>query len=341
MDKTPDLSALSATQLRTMVAELMTGIGERDQHIAERDAVLVSRDEAIKRYRLREQQLTHEIALLRRYRFGRRSEGLDRHQLDLLKEQIDEDIAAIETEFDTHPDRDKKATTKQKPPSRQSLPPQLARTDIHHEPDLTRCSCGCQMKRIGEDISEKLDYQPGTFSVERHIRGKWSCANCETLVQKPVAAHIIDKGIPTTGLLAQVLVSKYADHLPLYRQQQIYARAGVNLPRSTLSDWVGRCGVELAPLVDCLRHALKQQHILHADETPVAMLAPGRKRTHTAYVWAYAATRFARVQGVVYDFQASRSGKAARAFLDGWCGKLVCDDYSGYKASFREGITEI
>ncbi len=156
-----------------------------------------------------------------------------------------------------------------------------------------------------------------------------------------MAAHIIDKGIPTTHLLSQVLVSKYADHQPLYRQQQIYARAGIDLPRSTLADWVGRCGMELRPLVECLREALKQQAVLHADETPVAMLVPGKKRTHTSYVWAYATTRYADIQGVVYDFRPSRAGKEARDFLEGWQGKLVCDDYSGYKASFAQGITEI
>jgi len=138
-----------------------------------------------------------------------------------------------------------------------------------------------------------------------------------------------------------VLIAKYADHLPLYRQQQMYARAGVTLPRSTLADWVGRCGVELTPLVERLQEVLKQHDVLHADETPVSMLAPGKKRTHRAYVWAYATTRFAPIQGVVYDFQPTRAGKVARQFLEGWSGQLVCDDFSGYKASFRQGVTEI
>ncbi|MCB8749097.1 transposase, partial [Rhodoferax sp. U2-2l] len=109
------------------------------------------------------------------------------------------------------------------------------------------------MKRIGEDVAEKLDYQPGVFSVQRHIRGKWVCAQCQTLIQAPVEAHIIDKGIPTTGLLAQVLVAKFADHLPLYRQEAIFGRAGVAIPRSTLGAWVGSCGVQLQALVDALK----------------------------------------------------------------------------------------
>jgi transposase len=326
MPSDTDLNQLSATQLREVVKGLHTQVAHHEV--------------TIKHHRLREQQLTHELALLKRHRYGQRSEGLNSGQLSLLNEQIDEDLAALETELEKLAAADQPRPPVQKA-RRQPLPPQLPRTFIHHEPDSTLCACGCQMDRIGEDVSEKLDYTPGTFSVERHIRGKWACGSCETLIQEPVAPHIIDKGIPTTNLLAQVLIAKYADHQPLYRQHQIYARAGVELPRSTLSDWVGRCGVELTPLVERLREVLKQHAVLHADETPVSMLAPGKKRIHRAYVWAYATTRFAPVQGVVYDFRASRAGKEARTFLEGWTGKLVCDDYAGYKAGFSQGITEI
>ena len=146
---------------------------------------------------------------------------------------------------------------------------------------------GCQLKRIGEDVSEKLDYTPGVFTVEQHIRGKWACAQCETLIQAPVPAQIIDKGIPTAGLLAQVLVAKYSDHLPLYRQERIFGRAGVALPRSTLAQWVGICGVQLQPLVDALKGEILSHAVLHADETPVEMLKPGNKKTHRAYRRAY------------------------------------------------------
>ncbi len=135
------------------------------------------------------------------------------------------------------------------------------------------------MQRIGEDVAEKLDYQPGVFTVERHVRGKWVCACCEKLVQAPVAPHVIDKGIPTTGLLAQVLVAKYLDHLPLYRQEAIFERAGMAIARSTLAQWVGECGVQLQPLVDALAAEMLQHRVLHADETPVAMLKPANQAT--------------------------------------------------------------
>ncbi len=136
-------------------------------------------------------------------------------------------------------------------------------------------------------------------------------------------------------------MDKYGDHLPLYRQEQIFGRAGLAIPRSTLGAWVGRCGVQLQPLADALGQAIRQQALLHADETPVQMLSPGKGKAHRAYLWAYPSTQFSELRAVVYDFAESRAGAHARTFLTGWHGKLVCDDYSGYKASFRHGITEI
>ena len=190
-------------------------------------------------------------------------------------------------------------------------------------------------------MAEKLDYVPGVFTVERHIRGKWACAKCETTTQVPVDPHIIDKGIPTTGLLAQVLVAKYADHLPLYRQEAIFGRAGLAIPRSTLAQWVGSCGVQLQPLVDAMKAELLQHRVLHADETPVAMLKPGNGKTHRAYLWAYATGAFKNSKLVVYDFCESRAGEHARRFLGEWRGSLTCDDFSGYKALIASGVTEV
>ena len=196
------------------------------------------------------------------------------------------------------------------------------------------------MLRIGEDVAEKLDYEPGVFSVERHIRGKWACSHCEIITQAPVDPHVIDKGIPTTALLAQVLVAKYADHLPLYRQEAIFGRAGLAIPRSTLAQWVGTCGVRLQPLVDALKAEMLTHRVLHADETPVNMLKPGHGKTHRAYLWAYAPGAFEDMRAVVYDFCESRAGEHARQFLGDWAGSLICDDFSGYKALMTAGVTE-
>jgi transposase len=284
-------------------------------------------------------KLTHENALLKRLKFAAQSERYDTEQRSLLEDALDADQQAVSDEIDR---LDSEARPHQKQqPKRQPLPAHLPRREILHEPDSTACRCGCQMKRIGEDVAEKLDYVPGVFTVERHVRGKWACAKCQTLVQAPVAAHIIDKGIPTTGLLAQVLVAKFADHLPLYRQEAIFGRAGYAIPRSTLAQWVGSCGVQLQPLVDALRVEVLRHGVLHADETPVAMLKPGNGKTHRAYLWAYAPGAFEDVRAVVYDFCESRAGEHARAFLSGWNGSLVCDDFAGYKGLIANGVIEV
>ena len=191
-------------------------------------------------------KLTYELAYYKRQRYGVKAEPLSPEQAQLFEETADADLAAMSAELEQLSPSPAKQKGQAK---RQPLPAELPRTEIHHEPESTTCACGCQMKRIGEDVAEKLDYTPGTFTVERHIRGKWACAKCETLVQAPVPAHVIDKGIPTTGLLAQVLIAKYLDHLPLYRQEAIFGRAGLPIPQSTLAQWVGICGVQLQPLV--------------------------------------------------------------------------------------------
>ena len=337
------LSSLSAQELREMVTGLMARIGEHDRQITQRDETIARKDREIVYRQTKIDQLTHEMALLKRWKFGRSREQLDSTQASLLDEAIDADIAAIEEELEHLAPASIIDAAPRQQPRRAALPPELPRVEMHHEPDSTSCTtpgCGCTLKRIGEDVSEKLDYTPGVFTVERHIRGKWACAKCQTLTQAPVAAQIIDKGIPTAGLLAQVLVAKYADHLPLYRQEGIFARAGVAIPRSTLGAWVGMCGVQLQPLVDALKKEILNHPVLHADETPVQMLKPGTKKTHRAYLWAYAPGAFENMKAVVYDFCESRAGEHARVFLGQWKGSLVCDDFAGYKQSFTLGVTE-
>jgi transposase len=322
------LQGLGDTELRALAQSLLKEIEDRDAVIADKDAEIAQRlaqiahtdsemlvkDRKLVWSEARIDQLTHEIAVLKRWKFSARSEQLDATQKSLLDESIEADIAAIELELEQlRPTAE--ADDAPRHPRRAPLPAHLPRTEHRHEPASTTCACGCALKRIGEDVSEKLDYTPGVFTVERHIRGKWACAKCETLVQAPVPVQVIDKGIPTAGLLAQVLVAKYADHLPLYRQKSIFARAGMALSRSTLAEWVGACGVQLQPLVDALKDEMVRHSVLHADETPVAMLAPGNKKTHRAYLWAYCPGVFEDLKAVVYDFAPSRAGEHARAFL--------------------------
>jgi len=307
-------------------------------------AEMARKDEALLFKQALIDKLTHENAVLKRLKFAAKSEAYTAEQKSLLEETLDMDLAAVAAEIEALQPRAKPADEK-KQPKRAPLPPYLSRREFRHEPENTTCGCGQAMQRIGEDVAEKLDYQPGVFTVERHVRGKWVCGCCEKIVQAPVAPHVIDKGLPTTGLLAQVLVAKYLDHLPLYRQEAIFERAGHAIARSTLAQWVGECGVQLQPLVDALSAVLLRQGVLHADETPVAMLKPGHGKTHRAYLWSYCTTQFNPMKAVVFDFADSRGGHHARAFLGlpgahGWRGKLVCDDFSGYKACFELGVTE-
>jgi transposase len=339
----PDkLHELGVDQLRELTQALLQRTGRDAQELIWRDAKI--------------DKLTFEIAQLKRMQFGVKSEQLGADQRALFDEAVGGDIAAIEEQIAAlQATLPPKAQAQPRTPKRTPLPAQLPRVDRHHEPENTACAtpgCGCAMRRIGEDVSEKLDYTPGVFTVERHVRGKWACAHCRTLVQAPVPAAVIDKGIPTAGLLAQVLVAKHADHLPLYRQEAIFGRAGLAVPRSTLGAWVGQCGVRLQPLVDAMKTQLLACEVLHADETPVSVLAPGKGKTQRAYLWAYASALSEGIKLVVYDFTAGRSGEHARVFLGHdpgkrerdqvtWTGHLVCDDYSGYKALFALGVTEV
>lgn len=318
-----DVDQLDAAQLRELVLRLSGQVRHKDALI---------------------DKLTHENAVLKRLKFAAQSERFNAEQRSLLEEALDADLQAVSDEIERLAPQNKPAPVANKP-KRQPLPADLPRREIRHEPASTTCGCGCQMKRIGEDVAEKLDYQPGVFTVQRHVRGKWVCAKCEKLVQAPVAPHVIDKGLATSGLLAQVLVAKYADHLPLYRQEAIFARAGLAIPRSTLAQWVGSCGVQLQPLVEAMRQELLGQRVLHADETPVQMLDPGAGKTHRAYLWTYCSSALQPTRLVVFDFAESRAGRHPAEFLrhpgeDAWRGALVCDDYSGYKALFASGVTE-
>ena len=287
----------------------------------------------------RNEALNFEIARLKRWRFGSSSESLDATAQAvlfdaILADTLLEDIAARQ---------DLKA-----PPAaprakgqavRQALPASLPRIEHHHEIEQTHCACGEAFKRIGEEVSEQLDCVPAQFFVLRHIRGKYACACCQTIQAAPMPAQMIDKGIPAPGLLAQVVVAKHDDHLPLYRQTEIYARSGVHIARSSMAQWIGICGVRLTPLAEALKDFIVGHEVVHADETPVAMLAPGQGKTKRAYVWVYRTTNFVDQRAVFYDFSLSRGGENARRVLQGFEGTLVSDDFSGYHALQSQGVT--
>ncbi len=283
MTFSPNLDQMTPEQLRALAAQalqLQSQVEAMSRKI-QNDEILI-------------EQFKFEIALLKRHKFAKRSEQISPAQGSLLDDLLDTDLEAIEAELKQLLPASSQAEPRQSP-KRAPLPPQFPRTVIRHEPEKTQCACGCQLQRIGEDVSEKLDYTPGVFTVEQHVRGKWACRQCETLIQAPVPAQVIDKGIPTAGLLAHVMVAKFADHLPLYRQEKIFGRAGLAIARSTLAQWVGQTGVRLQPLVDALREAVLKQGVIHADETPVQMLAPGEKKLTGLMFGPIARRRFRRL----------------------------------------------
>ena len=312
------------------------------------DAVLISRDllerlqGELKFQKTRNEALNFEIARLKRWRFGSSSESLDTSTQAVLFDAILadtalEDLAAKEAlqllvAASAAPRAKGQAI-------RQALPANLPRVDRHHDLGAAHCSCGQALKRIGEEVSEQLDCVPAQFFVLRHIRGKYACACCQTIQAAPMPAQIIDKGIPAPGLLAQVVIAKHDDHLPLYRQSEIYARSGVHVARSSMAQWVGICGVRLEPLAAALKEFILGHDVIHADETPVALLAPGRGKTKKAYVWVYRTTNFTAQRAVLYDFALSRSGEHPRRVLQNFSGTLVSDDFSGYHALHRNGVT--
>jgi transposase len=283
------------------------------------------------------EKLKHQLAGQKRHRFGVRSESLD--QLNLTFEE-DEAIAEA-AEEQAQP---LATTTEDNAPrqhSRKPLPDHLDRHDQVLSPgdDCTRC--GGKLKTLGEDITEELEYVPGSFIVNRIVRPRKACAGCEAIVQTPLPSRPIERGRPGPGLLAHVLVSKYADHLPLYRQSQIYAREGIDLERSTMADWVGRSATLLEPLADEIGRIVRRGDALFADDTPVKMQAPGQKKTKTARVWTY--VRDERPWSgssppcVWYQFTVDRKGEHPVSHLAGYQGWVHADGYSGFNGLFGHG----
>jgi transposase len=310
--------------------------------IAALHSQLTARDAELKWRELKIQQLTLELAHHKRIRLGVKSEALSPAQRDLLLDTCEEDGAAIAAELAEQQAPAPRARA-HKRRGRKPLPPDLPRIEHRHEPDACTCGrCGRDLIKIGEDISEQLDVEPARFFVHRHLRPQYACRHCDTVTAAAVPPAIIDGGLAAPGLHAWILIQKYLDHLPLYRLEQISARHGVAIARSTLAHWVGELGVRLQPLVDRLTTLLLQGPVLHADETPVRQLDPGKGRTRRAYLWAY---RSNDLEGapriVVFDYQCSRRGSHARDFLGIWRGWLMVDDDGGYKALFRQGITEL
>ncbi|MEO6609719.1 MAG: IS66 family transposase [Aestuariivirga sp.] len=289
------------------------------------------------------EQLKNQIAKLKRMQFSKSSEKIDREiaQLELQLDELHEDEghaaatspAVLQALINQAPEK----------PYRKPLPDHLPREEEVHEPACTCPNCGGAMRKLGEDVTEILEYVPASFKVIRHVRPKLSCRICETIVQSPMPSLPIERGRPGPGLLAHVLVAKYADHLPLYRQSVIYAREGVELERSTLADWVGGSAALLDPLIEALRKDVLASDVLHGDDTPVPVLAPGLGKTKTGRLWTY--VRDGRPHGsdqppaAVFFYSPDRKGEHPQSHLKDFKGVLHADGYAGFNAIFETGHT--
>lgn len=339
---------LSHADLPDDIAALKALLLASEQVLRERDSAIARHDEIVAG--LREQLTTHGveiehlklmIAKLRRMQFGRKSEKLD-YQIEQLELQL-EDLQASEAEAEREmPPTDRAPRTK---PARRPLPDHLPR-DVHvHAPSADACpSCGGGLRHLGEDVAEQLEFVPASFRVIRHVRPKLACTCCDAIVQAPAPSRPIARGIAGPGLLAHILVAKFADHLPLYRQSVIYAREGVELERALLANWVGAASALLRPLVDAIRRHVLAGRKLHADDTPIPVLAPGNGKTKTARLWTY--VRDDRSAGdmapaaVWFAYTPDRKGIHPQTHLANFKGVLQADAYAGFNALFVDGAIQ-
>jgi len=309
--------------------DLPADVESLQQLVIAQRAEIVSRDVLIEKMRM-------ELARLKRAQFGRSSEQLEQRiaQLELSLEELEANQTQIATPalpaVGTPPERQR--------PVPRPLPDHLPRETLVHATACRCTACGGELRPLGEDVAEILEYVPSRFKVIRHLRPKFSCARCQTITQAPAPSRPIARGMAGPGLLAHVLVSKYADHLPLYRQSEIYAREGLELERSTLADWVGQSSALLAPLVEVLADHVLSAAKLHADDTPVPVLCPGRGTTKQGRLWTY--VRDDRPAGstippaVWFAYSPNRKSAHPREHLTNFHGTLQADGFAGFNGLY-------
>jgi transposase len=314
----PDLSSLDADALRALILSQQEELASRDTEI---------------------ENLKLLVLKLKRMQFGRKSEKLDK-QIEQLELRL-EDLEANQSARPPSSSPIAHTATASKP-VRKPLPEQLPREVETYHPRQECCpDCGGQLRLLGEDVSEILEYVPARFKVIRQVRPKLSCKGCERIVQEPAPSRPIDRGLAGPALLAHVLVSKYADHLPLYRQSEIYEREGVELDRSTLADWVGGASRVLAPLVEATRRYVLEASKLHGDDIPVPVLAPGNGQTKTGRLWTYVRddrpAGDAAAPAVWFAYSPDRKGEHPQQHLNGFTGTLQADGYAGFQRLYERG----
>lgn len=317
----------------TQLLQRSARLHDQEQRLEETNKTVQEHKEIVKAKEVCISRLEKLVAEFKKALFGRRSEKYDQDQFELALEDLESAIASVLAEEETI--TPSATPRKKRKINRGNLPKHLPRIEVVLEPEVTTCSCGAECHVIGEDVSERLDVIPAQFQVIVTRRPKYACRACETgIKQAPAPEHIVPSGLPTEATLAHVITSKYADHCPLYRQAQIYARQGIDLDRSTLADWVGRTAFELNPVYEALLTALKCSSKLFMDETRAPVLDPGRRKTKTGYFWALARDERpwngTAPPGVAFTYAPGRSGKYAEDILRDFAGILQVDGYGGY-----------
>jgi transposase len=301
------------------------------------------------KYEERIDYLEQMVRLLQNEIFGRKSE---RHILpDYNQQQLFDLIEAPETDHRICEDKIVIAEHARKKRGRKPLPADLPRVDVIHDlPEVEKhCDCGAVLSCIGQDVSEKLDYVPARLRVIRHVRYKYACKNCEgvesegpTVKIAPAPVQLIPKSIASEGLIAHLVVSKFADGLPLYRQQKIFGRLGIELSRATMANWVVKAAQQCEPLIDLLQEEIRSGPLINVDETPYQVLnEPGRRNTSKSYMWVFRGGR-ENSPALLYQYHRTRSGEAALHFLEDYQGYVQSDAFSGYEClSEKKGVTHV
>jgi transposase len=352
MDRTPlpDLDSLDRQALLDLVQQQASLTAAYDEQIrrleAELDAQRQTLTEQAEELNSRRARIEHLRLMVEKFRhmiFGRKSEKLVL-KLEQMEFELEEDET---TQAEAEAIAERVAPIKEAKPrsERKPLPEHLKREEVTHKPDTDCCpDCGGDLRHFGDDISEQLEYVPENFKVIRHVRPKFTCTGCDRVVEAPAPSRPIERGLAGPSLLAHVIVSKYADHLPLFRQSEIYARQGVEISRSTMAGWVGAASDLLGPLVEAISKHVFAGRKLHADDTPIPVLAPGNGKTKTGRLWTY--VRDERPAGeqtapaVWFAYSEDRRGEHPRQHLKNFTGALQADAYAGFHHLYGNHIYE-
>lgn len=329
----PDYDGLSVAELKDLLQEQRDLLNAKEEQLAAKDVELRSNAVLIEALKL-------QLAKLRRMQFGKRSEQRE-HEIEQLELWVEE-LETVEAEHARVPSAVPAPNGAAQPKSRRAFPAHLPRETNVIAPQATGCpDCGGALNHLGDDVCEMLELEPVRFKVIRTVRPKLACARCDTIVQARAPSRPIERGMAGPGLLAHVLVGKYGDHVPLYRQAESYAREGVELDRTLLAQWVGATSAVLAPLTDALRAHVFAADIVHADDTPIPVLAPGRGKTKTGRLWTYVRDERPRAgnaaPAVWFSYTPDRKGEHPQHHLAEFGGVLQADGYAGFSKIYDGG----